>query len=197
VAILLFGGYLFYLYLTVKGESAELEEPKTLYLLTAMRKLGRCLSCPAPLLLILLQLALALILMIYGAQLFVDALGRISVHFGFNPLIFSLLLAPVATELPEKFNSITWTLRKKDALALGNITGAMVFQSTFPVSVGLLFTSWHVTGMALFSALLALVSATLALIALRTTNKLSPVIILCGGLLYFVYIIGLVLKGAL
>ena len=29
----------------------------------------------------------------------------------------------------------------KDTLALGNITGAMVFQSTFPVSIGLLFTA--------------------------------------------------------
>jgi Ca2+/Na+ antiporter len=55
---------------------------------------------------------------------------------GMDPLIFGLLLAPVATELPEKFNSVTWTWKGRDTLALGNITGAMVFQVTFPVSVG-------------------------------------------------------------
>ena len=30
----------------------------------------------------------------------------------------------------------------KDALALGNITGAMVFQSTIPFGIGLIFTDW-------------------------------------------------------
>ena len=31
----------------------------------------------------------------------------------------------------------------KDTLAMGNMTGAMVFQSSFPVTVGLLFTPWE------------------------------------------------------
>ena len=30
-----------------------------------------------------------------------------------------------------------WMRQKKDTLALGNITGAMVFQSTFPVAIGM------------------------------------------------------------
>ena len=30
-----------------------------------------------------------------------------------------------------------WMRQKKDTLALGNITGAMVFQSTFPVAIGI------------------------------------------------------------
>ena len=30
----------------------------------------------------------------------------------------------------------------KDSLALGNISGAMVFQSTIPVGIGLIFTDW-------------------------------------------------------
>ena len=53
--------------------------------------------------------------------------------------LIALVLAPLATELPEKFNSIIWLRDNKDTLALGNITGAMVFQSTIPVSVGILF----------------------------------------------------------
>ena len=64
----------------------------------------------------------------------------------------------MATELPEKFNSVIWIRARKDTLALGNITGAMVFQSTFPVSVGLLFTDWRLPFVALFSGVLALFS---------------------------------------
>jgi cation:H+ antiporter len=36
-----------------------------------------------------------------------------------------------------------WMRQKKDTLALGNITGAMVFQSTFPVAIGMAFTQWR------------------------------------------------------
>ena len=60
----------------------------------------------------------------------------LSETLGAAPLIMSLLITPIATELPEKFNSVLWIRQRKDTLALGNITGAMVFQSTFPVSVG-------------------------------------------------------------
>ena len=43
------------------------------------------------------------------------------------------MIAPLATELPEKPNSVLWMREGKDALALGNVTGAMVFQATVPV----------------------------------------------------------------
>ena len=56
-------------------------------------------------------------------------------------LVLSLVLAPLATELPEKANSFFWVREGKDTLALGNITGAMVFQSLIPISFGLAFTT--------------------------------------------------------
>ena len=62
---------------------------------------------------------------------------------GVEPLVLSLVLAPLATELPEKANSFFWVRDGKDSLALGNITGAMVFQSTIPIAVGLLLTEWE------------------------------------------------------
>jgi cation:H+ antiporter len=34
----------------------------------------------------------------------------------------------------------------RDTLALGNITGVMVYQSMLPVAVGLAFTPWSLTG---------------------------------------------------
>ena len=46
--------------------------------------------------------------------------------------LLALVIAPLATELPEKLNSVLWVSRGKDTLAMGNITGAMVFQSAIP-----------------------------------------------------------------
>ena len=51
--------------------------------------------------------------------------------------LLALVIAPIATELPEKFNSVIWVRQGKDTLAMGNITGAMVFQSTIPTVVAL------------------------------------------------------------
>ncbi len=75
-----------------------------------------------------------------GAHLFVTAANSISAELQVSPLILALLIAPLATELPEMSNSFLWLYRKKDRLAVGNVTGAMVFQGMIPVSVGLLGT---------------------------------------------------------
>jgi cation:H+ antiporter len=57
----------------------------------------------------------------------VDPVGHISTAIGIPAGLIALVLAPLATELPEKFNSVIWLRENKDTLALGNITGAMVF----------------------------------------------------------------------
>lgn len=82
-------------------------------------------------------------LLVAGAHGFADAVERLAERLGADPFTVSCLLAPIATELPEKLNSVIWYLKGRDDLALGNVTGAMVFQATFPVAVGLLFTSWR------------------------------------------------------
>jgi cation:H+ antiporter len=146
-----------------------------------------------PLIIILLQVLASLAVMVKGAHTFVKSLEQISLSFGMDPLLFALLLAPVATELPEKFNSVTWTWKGRDTLALGNITGAMVFQSTFPVTVGLTCTEWHITGMALFSAALAIISSAVVLCSVSIMKRISPYALLFGGLLYLVYILVLLL----
>jgi cation:H+ antiporter len=67
-----------------------------------------------------------------------------------------LIITPVATELPEKFNSVIWIHRGKDTLAMGNITGAMVFQSSVIPALGIASLPGNWKTLALASALLAL-----------------------------------------
>lgn len=98
--------------------------------------------------------------------------------------MLSLTITPVATELPEKFNSIIWVSRRKDTLALGNITGAMVFQSCIPVSVGILLTPWKLEPRALASAAVALFSVCVVYAVMRLTRRLSPYLLLLGAPLY-------------
>ena len=192
LSVLLVCGYIFYAYRTFKGESGDLEHSEEMYLARLLRKTGLMKAENPHIVLIGLQVIVSLIIMIEGARTFVESLEHVSVRFGMDPLLFALLLAPVATELPEKFNSVSWTWKGRDTLAVGNITGAMVFQSTFPVSVGLLFTEWKLTGMALFSGIIALISALVIMIEIVVRKKVSPFSMLFGGFLYLVYAVALV-----
>ena len=193
IAMVLISGYIFYAYRTFRGESADIEHSEEMYLCKLFRKIGLTNTENPNLILILLQVVGSLTVMIAGAHTFVSSLEHVSTRFGMNPLLFALLLAPVATELPEKFNSITWIWKGRDTLAIGNITGAMVFQSTFPVCVGLLFTEWKLTGMAVFSAVIALTSALIVLLEITIRKRVSPFTMLLGGGLYLIYAVVLII----
>jgi len=106
--------------------------------------------------------------------------------------LISLVLAPLATELPEKVNSVLWIRDGKDTLALGNITGAMVFQSTIPVTLGVLFTSWNLGPLNLFSVALALVSGGLIYVVLRSRITLHSWHLMVGGVFYLLFLAGAV-----
>src|SRR5713101_3479247 len=145
VAVLLIGLYGLYVYRTLKDEGTAVEEPKALYLARLMRVNANEPSMQ----LTILQLVFALVMMVGGAKLFVSSMEHVATTLGTPPLVLALILAPLATELPEKFNSVIWVRGGKDTLALGNISGAMVFQSCIPVSVGLVFTDWDLQEAAL------------------------------------------------
>ena len=125
-----------------------------------------------------LQLAVGLGAIVGGAHLFVEEMVHVAESIGVEALVLSLILAPLATELPEKINSFFWVREGKDSLALGNITGAMVFQSTIPVAFGLAFTDWNLDRFAVVSGCLGLAGGLLAYFTLRRRGRfgLAPVV---------------------
>lgn len=148
---------------------------------------------------ILVQVGLSLGLIIAGAHLFVAEVGDIAAAIGVAPLVLSLLITPLATELPEKLNSVIWISRKKDTLAFGNMSGAMVFQSVFPVTIGILFTEWSLslrpedpTFLAALSCVLALTSGLSLLFFVRRHDTLHLPHLLASGWLYLVFIAAVV-----
>ena len=141
--------------------------------------------------LIIGQVVLALALIIVGAQVFVGAVEHLSTVIGLDPTILALIIAPIATELPEKFNSVLWVRNGKDTLAMGNITGAMVFQSCIPAVLGMLFTSWTFspdTALSFASAGVAIGATILIFGTMLGRGQLSAWSLLIGGPLYVLYV---------
>ncbi len=197
LVIVLFVGYAYYVRRHFVGpadrtmEEEARSEIKALYVWDWLRRFKRSLpawttdaSVVAP----FIQTALALALIIAGARLFILAVDDIGRLFHVSPLAFSLLVAPLATELPEKFNSVIWVRGRKDTLALGNMTGAMVFQASFPVSIGLLLTPWELHGEAAVAAVIALAAGAVLYATVRFRGRLTARLLLVQGVFYVGYV---------
>jgi cation:H+ antiporter len=150
---------------------------------------------PAPprLLIVSVQVVVALACIIGGAWAFVDAIRDMTSSPNVNGTLVALLVAPIATELPETLNSVLWVRRGKDTLALGNITGAMVFQSAIPVSIALVFAPalWTVVGggVAFGSAAITLVATGAIFGSTYLRHSLDARVLLVGGALYLGYML--------
>ena len=140
---------------------------------------------------VVLQVFAALLLIVGGAQIFVKHLSHIALVSGISAFVLATIITPIATELPEKFNSITWIRQRKDTLALGNITGAMVFQSSILPAIGLLFTPWALSSnpQALAAAVVAMAASIFAWAELTWRKRVSPYTLLAGIIFYAAYIV--------
>jgi cation:H+ antiporter len=105
------------------------------------------------------QVLLGVAGMMLGAQLFVSSLLNLSAGVRLSATLLALLLSPIGTELPEMVNTVLWVRRGDEALAVGNLSGAMLVQAAIPCALGLIFTNWSLTGAAFWSVFFTLLAA--------------------------------------
>ncbi|HYJ66637.1 MAG TPA: hypothetical protein VEX15_03130 [Nocardioidaceae bacterium] len=179
------GAYVVYVWRTIRHGGEAGDQPKRLYFDPGRPDTPRN---PA----VVAQVVVGIAAIVAGAQLFVTEIEHLAKQAGVSPLVLALVLAPLATELPEKANSILWSRRGQDALALGNITGALVFQSMPIVAVGLVFTPWELTGPSIAAIGCAVAGILLALAAvLRRRRFAAPA--MAGWAVLYVGFLGYVL----
>ncbi len=202
IAIGLLLVYIVYIVRTLQadGETSEEDETGGLYFDTYIGKItGKKVDATTEpsLGVIAVQVLISLAIIVLGANIFVNQVNEAATLLGISPVILSLLISPLATELPEMFNSILWVREGKDIFAVGNILGAMVYQSCILVFIGIVLTPWHFSlgdpnqllqvvsiGIALFSA------AVLYFNSSKDTLKIWT-LLLCG--VFYVAFIALVL----
>ena len=90
----------------------------------------------------LAQTLAALAVIFVASRFFVGQLGALGPYLNLKPQLLSLLISPIATELPETLNAVIWIRQGKVRLALANISGAMMIQATVPTAFGLFATPW-------------------------------------------------------
>ncbi len=150
------------------------------------------------------QVVAALGFIIVGAIAFVGAVEHFAASIGVSEVLLALIVAPIATELPEKFNSIIWVRQGKDTLAMGNITGAMVFQASLPTVVALVLapSAWVIAPgsyVAFASAGIAFLSMAVIFVPMIRRGRLTGRSLLVGGVFYLAYlalVVGAILQPA-
>ncbi|WP_036301072.1 sodium:calcium antiporter [Methylotenera sp. L2L1] len=149
--------YFVYVMLTLRASKALVDDG---HATEAGGEMFLCkLGLPNNTVVIYIQLFLGLALLVAGAKGFIGGVEEASHLLGISALLLSLLIIPIATELPEKVNSILWIRKGKDTLAFGNITGAMVFQGTLLPAIGIMLTPWEPRREVLLGIVLTLVAA--------------------------------------
>ena len=186
VAILLVLTYFYYVLETLRASEAlvkeghSTEDDKPLYLSSIFKD---------HMFFVVVQLLIGLGLIIAGAKGFVHEVEHLADVLGIPVLTLALLIVPVATELPEKVNSILWIRRGKDTMAVGNITGAMVFQGTLLPAVGIFLTPWNINLNVMASCVLALAAALWIYVVVSRKGSISPLHLTVNGLLYVLFIV--------
>jgi cation:H+ antiporter len=141
-----------------------------------------------------LQVLAGALAILVGAIEFVDQIILFSHHAKLNPGVLALILSPLATELPEKYNSVVWIRQRKDHLAMANITGAMVFQSCIPVALGLAYSPWRLSPAEMIGGAVTLASSGLLFFNVADGEVGTPTLML-GGAAYAVFLLALAWLG--
>lgn len=185
VALVLVLTYFYYVLETVKASASLVkdghatEESKQLYLGIILKD---------HMAIVVLQLLVALGLIIVGAKGFVGGVEHLAEILKIPVIALSLLIVPIATELPEKVNSVLWMRKGKDTMAVGNITGAMVFQGSLLPAIGIFLTPWTLNLTVLASSVITIIAGLwLYFLALRV-KKITALPFIVNGVLYSIFV---------
>lgn len=143
---------------------------------------------------LILQLIFSLLILILASHFFVDEIKYFSIALNISPAILALLITPFATELPECINSIIWLKQGKDELAIANILGAIVFQTTLLFSIGIILTPWKFNQDLLTVSILTIFGAIIFYIQISTNKKINLINLFICGIIYLSYLLFLFIK---
>ena len=159
----------------------------------------------SPLPLVFLFLVAGFILLIKGADFFVDGSSSIAKKFKVPSIIIGLTIVAMGTSLPETAVSVTASLAGRNSLAISNVTGSNIFNTMMVIGVCALLTPVMVQTETLkrdipFSAFCACILVVLGLLAFgdasdMTVGHIDGIILLvlfCG---YIIFLLRAALKS--
>jgi len=116
-------------------------------------------------------IAVGLILVIIGAHFTVESAAEIAKSFGISEWIIGIILVALGTSLPELVVSISAAVKGKVDMAIGNIIGSNMANTTVVLGAAALANPMNINATAYMFDIATMIMATLLLVFI-TANKL-------------------------
>ena len=139
----------------------------------------------------IILLVLGFILLLKGADWFVDGSSSIASRFGIPQLIIGLTIVAMGTSLPEAFVSITAALKSNAAITIGNVVGSNILNVGIILGITALIRPLHIQNSTIKYEMPFMILVTLVLILLginTTISRLDGIIMWLFFLGYLYYI---------
>lgn len=135
-----------------------------------------------------LFIIVGLVLLFFGADLFLKGAVSLAKMFNVSDAIIGLTIVAVGTSLPELFTSIVATIKKESDIAVGNVVGSNIFNILSILGISAIIVPISSSQISIID-LGAMLAAALILLPLSYTgfriSRLEGLLLLIG---YFAYI---------
>ena len=121
----------------------------------------------------IILLVLGFILLLKGADWFVDGASSIASRFGIPQLIIGLTIVAMGTSLPEAFVSITAALKSNAAITIGNVVGSNILNVGIILGITALIHPLHIQNSTIKYEMPFMMLVTLVLILQGINNTIS------------------------
>ena len=175
IMLALFATYLGYMLYMAKKGGDEGEEIKDL-------KLWQALLCTI----------LGLVLIVWGADVAVDAATALARIFGLSERFIGLTVVALGTSLPELFTSVTAARKGNADIAIGNIVGSNIFNILFVVGLSAMIVPVPFTPNFRIDTMVAIAAGVMLLLCSLGQKKLvrwHGIAMLLGYGTYFLYLL--------
>ena len=134
----------------------------------------------------IILLVLGFILLLKGADWFVDGSSSIASRFGIPQLIIGLTIVAMGTSLPEAFVSITAALKSNAAITIGNVVGSNILNVGIILGITALIRPLHIQNSTIKYEMPFMILVTLVLILLGINTTISRL----DGMIMWLFFLG-------
>ena len=141
---------------------------------------------------LLLSTVIGMALIIFGADVAVDAATKLAQIFGMSERFIGLTVVALGTSLPELFTSVTAARKGNADIAIGNIVGSNIFNILFVVGLSSMVINVPFAANFRIDMLVAIAACVFVWLAALKSQKLARwagVIMLLGYVGYFIYLL--------
>lgn len=147
----------------------------------------------------LLLLVIGFVMLVKGADWFVEGASKVAEKFGIPQLVIGLTIVAIGTSLPEAAVSTSAALKGSAEITIGNVVGSNILNILLILGITSVISPLAVQKSTVKFEMPMVIGATVLLAALGlfdgTVGRIDGIILLAGMVLYLLYLLRMAKKG--